>query len=68
MIDTIMVLYTTDTPKWDNIADLAASLGWMDLVTNSTADYFVSQGVSKQYTHEIIEAGTRVNYGQVRVP
>jgi prenylcysteine oxidase / farnesylcysteine lyase len=40
-------------------------MGWVDLISNSTADYFVAKGVSKKYTNELIEAGTRVNYGQV---
>jgi prenylcysteine oxidase/farnesylcysteine lyase len=67
LTNRILVLYTADAPKWDNISDLASSLGWLDLVRNSTAHYLMAQGVSKEYTHELVEAATRVNYGQVRI-
>jgi len=65
MINKFLVLYTADAPKWDNVSDVASSLGWLDLVHNSTAHYLMAQGVSKAYTHEMVEAATRVNYGQV---
>lgn len=65
--DTIrkyLTLYSPQTPKWDNLTDLASTLGWTDLVGQSTADYFEAQWVSKKYLNELIEASTRVNYGQ----
>lgn len=65
LIDKFLTLYTPDAPKWDNISDLASSLGWLDMVGNSTDRYLMTQGVSKKYTHELVEAATRVNYGQV---
>ena len=68
MIDKFLVLYTADAPKWDNISGLASSLGWLDLIGNSTADYLMAQGVSKDYTYDLVEAATRVNYGQVCSP
>lgn len=65
VIKTFLTLYIPETPKWDNVADLAATLGWKDLVQNTTGDYFVKGGVSKRFAYEVIEAATRVNYGQV---
>ena len=68
MVDRFLVLYTPDAPKWDNISDLASSLDWLDLTSKSTADYLMAHGVSKAYAHELVEAATRVNYGQVCLP
>jgi prenylcysteine oxidase/farnesylcysteine lyase len=65
LIDKFLTLYTPDAPKWDNISDLASSLGWLDLAGNSTDRYLTAQGISKEYIHELVEAATRVNYGQV---
>lgn len=48
------------------MSDLAVQLGWEDLVETSTSSYLVKQGVSASYVNELIEASTRVNYGQVR--
>ncbi|KAF9066052.1 Prenylcysteine lyase-domain-containing protein [Rhodocollybia butyracea] len=64
MLKQYSTLYTVDSPKWENITDLAQSFGWMDLVENTGADYFTSNGVSPKYVYEMIEAATRVNYGQ----
>lgn len=64
LVDRYLILYTPGAPKWDNIFDLASSLGWLDLIANSTDGYLSAQGVSKEYTHELIEGATRVNYGQ----
>lgn len=65
MIDRFLVFYSPDTPKWDSIATLAGALGWTELTNQTTAEYVIAQGVSEKYTTEVIEAATRVNYGQV---
>ncbi|KAF5384742.1 hypothetical protein D9757_006250 [Collybiopsis confluens] len=64
MLKKYSTLYTSDSPKWENITELAQSFGWMDLIENTGADFFTSHGVSKEYVFELIEAATRVNYGQ----
>ncbi|KAE9395928.1 hypothetical protein BT96DRAFT_942062 [Gymnopus androsaceus JB14] len=64
MVSKYTSLYSSDSPKWDNITELAIGLGWLDLIESSGADYFIKNGVSKQYVFELIEAATRVNYGQ----
>jgi prenylcysteine oxidase/farnesylcysteine lyase len=66
MVKQILVLYTAVSPKWDNITDLSARLGWTEIVNSTTADYLAKQGVSEKYVNEVVEAATRVNYGQVR--
>lgn len=65
MLNQFLQLYATDTPKWDDVASLSETFGWMNFTEQTTASYFSSHGVSDQYIYEVIEAGTRVNYGQV---
>lgn len=65
MLKQYSTLYTADSPKWDNITDLAHSFGWKNLIESTGAEFFTSNGVSKQYVFELIEAASRVNYGQV---
>ncbi|KAL0066558.1 hypothetical protein AAF712_006361 [Marasmius tenuissimus] len=64
MINDYLSLYSSDTPKWDDIASLAKTLGFLDMTGSTAADYFQSNGVSAQFVNEVIEAATRVNYGQ----
>ncbi|PPQ71842.1 hypothetical protein CVT25_006360 [Psilocybe cyanescens] len=64
MIDRFLVFYSPDTPKWDSITTLASTLGWTALTNQTTAEYLIAQGVSEKYTNEVVEAATRVNYGQ----
>lgn len=65
MIKRFLNLYQPDAPKWDNIADLAQAFEWTQLINSTTADFLVAQGVSEKYVTEVVEAATRVNYGQV---
>jgi prenylcysteine oxidase/farnesylcysteine lyase len=65
MINKFLTLYTPDAPKWDNITHLSSTLGWTDLVSQSTSEYLRSEGVSDRFISELVEASTRVNYGQV---
>ncbi|KAF9015454.1 Prenylcysteine lyase-domain-containing protein [Cyathus striatus] len=64
MINTFLTLYSSDTPRWDNLSHLAETLGWRPLVTRTMSEHLLSQGVSEKYAHEVVEAATRVNYGQ----
>ncbi|KAL1664030.1 Prenylcysteine lyase-domain-containing protein [Schizophyllum commune] len=57
-------LYSYDHPKWDNIRDLAEQLGVAQLVEDTGEDFFRGKGVSEKFVFELIEAATRVNYGQ----
>jgi hypothetical protein len=65
MINKFLTLYSPETPKWDNITHLSSSLGWSELVSQSTSEYLKAQGVSYKFISELVEASTRVNYGQV---
>lgn len=65
MIKQFLTLYSVDVPKWDNAVDLGRSLNWTGLVESTTSEFLLSQGVSAKYIDEVVEASTRVNYGQV---
>ncbi|KAF9479736.1 FAD/NAD(P)-binding domain-containing protein [Pholiota conissans] len=64
MIKQILLLYSSASPKWDNITNLSTHLGWTENLNSTTAEYLAKQGVSEKYTNEVVEAATRVNYGQ----
>ncbi|KAJ6604259.1 Prenylcysteine lyase-domain-containing protein [Mycena vulgaris] len=64
MIERFLTLYSPETPKWDNLPHLASSLGWSGLLVQSTSDYLIGEGVSHKFITELVEASTRVNYGQ----
>lgn len=64
MVDQFIQLYSPDAPRWDNISSLVSSFEWADLVSQSTAEYFDTHGISLKFTREYVEAATRVNYGQ----
>jgi prenylcysteine oxidase/farnesylcysteine lyase len=57
--------YASESPKWENISELAYDLDWALLVNTTTEEYLLTQGVSEKYIGEVVEAATRVNYGQV---
>ncbi|KDQ54837.1 hypothetical protein JAAARDRAFT_37950 [Jaapia argillacea MUCL 33604] len=64
MIDRFVELYTPESPRWSTISDLADAFQWSDMVSQTTAEYLDSNGVSKRFSRELVEAATRVNYGQ----
>lgn len=66
MIDEILALYTPSSPTWSNITDLASQLGWRSVVAQSASEYLDLEGISPRFSREVVEAATRVNYGQVR--
>ena len=65
MIDKYLTLYDSGPSKWDDLSGLVSSLGWEDETRQSTMEYLDNRGVSKLYSRELVEAATRVNYGQV---
>ncbi|KAL0950720.1 hypothetical protein HGRIS_007496 [Hohenbuehelia grisea] len=64
MMQKFLTLYTPEAPTWDNLSHLAEELGWTDLVNQTTDQFLQAAGVSSKFTHELVEAATRVNYGQ----
>lgn len=64
MINQFLRLYDLDSPRWDNIASLASTFGWVDMANQTTLGYLENSGISNKFTREMVEAATRVNYGQ----
>jgi prenylcysteine oxidase/farnesylcysteine lyase len=64
LTDRMLGIYRPDSPKWDNISSLAETFGLSKVVNSTAVDFFASQGVSETYIFEVIQAATRVNYGQ----
>lgn len=65
MIAEYLKLYTTESPRWDDIAHLVKKMGWTDFVNSTTLEYLTERGISEKWTREMVESATRVNYGQV---
>jgi prenylcysteine oxidase / farnesylcysteine lyase len=65
MITKFVTLYEPDVPKWSSIENLSDTLNFSGLVSQTGAEYLESNGVSRRFMTEIIEATTRVNYAQV---
>lgn len=67
LISSISRVYTSSSPKWETITALSEHLGWDSLTNTTVSEYLSSQyAVSEKYINEVVEAATRVNYGQVR--
>ena len=65
IVKKFLSFYSSDAPSWANISDLADTLHWAAIINTTTKEYLLTQGVSQKYIGEVIEAATRVNYGQV---
>jgi hypothetical protein len=66
MIGAFVTIYELDAPQWSSIEQLGKALNWTEMVSLTATEYFLNHGVSERFIHEQIEAGTRVNYAQVR--
>ncbi|KIY43380.1 FAD/NAD(P)-binding domain-containing protein [Fistulina hepatica ATCC 64428] len=65
MVVKFLTLYEPDVFVWQHASEVAASLGWEDLLQTDLATYAKEHGVtSEKFLNEILEASTRVNYGQ----
>ncbi|KAF7306595.1 Prenylcysteine lyase [Mycena indigotica] len=64
MVAKFLTLYSSQTPKWSKIEDLATALDWDSLVSRNTVEWLKAEGVSDKFISELVEASTRVNYGQ----
>ncbi|CAE6398946.1 unnamed protein product [Rhizoctonia solani] len=63
MVNSYMNLYQPRTPH-PSIASISSSLNFTHITAVSTSKYLADNGVSPLFVHELVEAATRVNYGQ----
>ncbi|OBZ77505.1 hypothetical protein A0H81_01708 [Grifola frondosa] len=61
---TISYSVLASAPRFSNVTTLASTLGWTELIVQTTSEYFDLQGVDRRFSRELVEAATRVNYGQ----
>lgn len=65
MIDRFSKVYTPQFPRFSSILSLASYVDLDTVAAQTAAEYFDEQGVGRKWSREVIEAATRVNYGQV---
>jgi len=64
MTDKFQTLYAPAAPRFSNLTTLAHELEWTPVVASTTAEFFDIQGIDRRWTRELVDAATRVNYGQ----
>lgn len=55
---------TEDGFPWSSVEDIAKALEFDDAAATDAHTWFYSKGVSQLFVEELVEAATRVNYGQ----
>lgn len=65
IVEGIKDMYTPTIRTWSSVEELAEQTKWLHLTSQTAAEYMTEQGVSELFIHELQEALTRVNYGQV---
>lgn len=68
MVKQFVTLYTPffGVGPWSNMTQLAGILEWSDMAAQTASEFMDLQGINRRWTRELMEAATRVNYGQVR--
>lgn len=66
MLSAFVTLYKLDAPQWSSIEQLTKALNWTEMASLTATEFFLDNGVSERFIHEQIEAGSLVNYAQVR--
>lgn len=68
MINQFVKLYNgSGRSPFGSVTTLAESYNWTEIASKTTAEYFDEHGIDRKWTMEMVEAATRVNYGQVRM-
>ena len=65
VVSSIGLLYQRDAVRFENVTDVAKSLGWDEITGQTLAEYFGARNVNPRWTLEFVDAMTRVNYAQV---
>ncbi|OAX43623.1 FAD/NAD(P)-binding domain-containing protein [Rhizopogon vinicolor AM-OR11-026] len=64
VIDRFLGLYTPEAPRWDDLSALSQNMQWVSLTNQTASEYLKANGVAPLFSQELVEAATRVNYGQ----
>jgi hypothetical protein len=65
MIDRFLGLYAPESPRWDDISVFSERFQWVSMTNQTTSVFLEGNGVAPLFARELVEAATRVNYGQV---
>ena len=65
MITKFVKIYDPGFPTFSSISSWVSHLDKDTLAAQTSAEYFDEEGVGRRWSREVIEAATRVNYGQV---
>ncbi|KAI0683508.1 FAD/NAD(P)-binding domain-containing protein [Earliella scabrosa] len=63
-VDRFLEFYQPSPPRWQNMSAVVSALEWASVTAQTMAEYFDQQGIDPRFTRELVEAATRVNYGQ----
>ncbi|KAK2808418.1 hypothetical protein FQN50_004803 [Emmonsiellopsis sp. PD_5] len=63
-VNKFLKLYKWPYFPWKSLSEVTMSAGLAEATWASGAEYLKDNGVSEKFAREIVQAGTRVNYGQ----
>ncbi|OAX82527.1 hypothetical protein ACJ72_03125 [Emergomyces africanus] len=63
-VDKFLKLYKFPYFPFQSLSDVAMSTGLAEATWTSGAEYLKENGIAEQFAREVIQASTRVNYGQ----
>lgn len=64
-VDQFLSFYNPESPRWDDISAVSKKLQWATMTHQTASEYLAANGVGQLFKQELVEAATRVNYGQV---
>ncbi|KAG1825546.1 Prenylcysteine lyase-domain-containing protein [Suillus subaureus] len=64
VIDRFLGFYTPESPRWDDISVFSERFQWVSMTNQTASDFLEGNGVAPLFARELVEAATRVNYGQ----
>lgn len=64
VIDRFLGFYTPDSPRWDDLSVFTERFQWVSLTNQTASEFLEGNKVSPLFARELVEAATRVNYGQ----
>ncbi|KAG2160140.1 FAD/NAD(P)-binding domain-containing protein [Suillus bovinus] len=64
VIDRFLEFYTPESPRWDDLSVFTERFQWVPMTNQTTSVFLEGNGVAPLFARELVEAATRVNYGQ----
>lgn len=64
LVTNLLKAYSYAIPVWTSVEELSQACGFTEHTSKTALEFFTSQGVGEKWVQEMVEASTRVNYGQ----